>query len=331
MGAIFPGPLTRYQLLTVTTVAFTLALIGVGALVRTTGSGLGCPDWPLCHGRLLPPFERTAIIEYSHRTLAAVVGLLIVTTSATTLLARRRDRAARTLALAVLPLLALQAYLGKITVERELPAEVVTVHLGTALILAGALAVIAAFAILGEDRTRLHSPERDAFLRRVTIVVVAVAGVMLVGAYVVGSGATAACTTWPGCAQAPLPFLDGGREQAVHWAHRLSVVGGLIAVGWLVFEAERLEEPAAGLLFGARTLVALYALQIVIGGLNVWSRFAALALTGHLLVAAAIWVTLVLMLVAGRYAAEPATVEARARAASGSGGRAAVPSTETRG
>jgi heme A synthase len=318
MRAILPGPLTRYQLLAVTTVVLTLVLIAVGALVRTTGSGLGCPDWPLCHGRLVPPLERTAIIEYSHRTLAAIVGLLIVATSAATLRARTRDLAARTLAVAVLPLLGIQAYLGKVTVERELPAEVVAVHLGTALALVGVLAVIAAFAVLGESRTRVESRERDAFLRKVATVVAVVAAVLLAGAYVVGSGSTTACTTWPGCAQAPLPFLDGGREQMVHWFHRLTVLGGLAAVGWLLFEADRLEESAAGLRFGARTLALLYGLQIAVGALNIWSRFAPLALVGHLALAAAIWMTLVLMLVAGRYAAQPAPFEERAnqRAAS---------------
>ena len=314
MGTILPTPLTRYQLLTMTTVVMTLALIAVGALVRTTGSGLGCPDWPLCHGRLVPPLERTAIIEYSHRTLASVVGLLIVSTSVVTVRTRRHDRAARALAVAALPLLGLQAYLGKVTVERELPAEVVAVHLGTALVLVSLLAVIAAFAVLGETRARVQSTERDVYLRKVVVAVVTVAAVLLGGAYVVGSGSTAACNTWPGCAQAPLPFLDGGREQAVHWFHRLSAIGGLAAVGWLLLEADRLDATAVGLRLGARALALLYVLQIVIGGLNIWSRFAPLALVGHLTVAAAIWVTLVLMLVAGRYAAQPAQSEARSSA-----------------
>jgi heme A synthase len=317
MGAIFPGPLTRYQLLTVSTAVLTLVLIAVGALVRTTGSGLGCPDWPLCHGQLLPPFERTAIIEYSHRSLAAIVGLLIVTTSAVTLRTRSRDRAARRLAIIVLPLLAMQAYLGKLTVEHELPPEIVAIHLATALVLVSLLAVIAAFGVLGEERTRVQTTERDAYLRKITFVLAAIAGVVLIGAYVVGSHATTGCTTWPSCVQAPIPFLDGGREQTIHWLHRLTVIGGLITVAWLVFEAETLEEPAAGLRFGARALVTLYAAQILIGGLNIWSEFAPLALVGHLAVAAAIWTTLVLMLVAGRYAAEPALALGQARRPTG--------------
>jgi heme A synthase len=322
MGAIFPGPLTRYQLLTVVTTAFTLILIAVGALVRTTGSGLGCPDWPLCHGQLVPPLERTAIIEYSHRTLAAVTGLLIVTTSAVTLLTRRRDRPARLLAVIALPLLATQAILGKITVERELPPEIVAIHLGTALVLVALLAIIAAFAVLGEGRVRLDSAERAAYLRKVTIVVALIAGVLLIGAYVVGAGATTGCITWPACAQAPIPFVEGGAAQHIHWLHRLTVLVGLAGIAWLLFEAERLDEETQGLRLGARVLVVLYGLQILIGALNVWSKFAAYALVSHLAVAAAIWVTLVLMHIAGRYAAEPATAREQSRHPAGTQARA---------
>jgi heme A synthase len=322
MGAILPGPLTRYQTLAVTTVVLTLTLIAVGAIVRTTGSGLGCPDWPLCHGRLVPPLERTAIIEYSHRTLAAVVGLLIVATSAVTLRTRTRDRAARTLAVIVLPLLALQAYLGKVTVERELPPEVVAIHLGTALVLVSLLGVIAAFAILGEGRRRVQSAERDAFLRRVLIALATVAGVLLIGAYVVGAGATTGCTTWPACAQAPIPFLNGGFEQHVHWLHRLTALVGLVFVGWIRFEVDRLQEPAEGIRFGVKMLVMLYVAQILVGWLNIATKFAAVSLVTHLALAAAIWTVLVLILVAGRYAAQPAQAPERTGSPAGAGVRA---------
>src|SRR5947207_4529579 len=57
------------------TAAATYLLIVFGAVVRVTGSGLGCPDWPLCHGRLVPPAEVAAIVEYLHRSVAALVGL----------------------------------------------------------------------------------------------------------------------------------------------------------------------------------------------------------------------------------------------------------------
>src|SRR5690349_17346265 len=68
------------------TAAVMFALIVVGSIVRTTGSGLACPDWPLCHGRLIPPLQFNILIEWFHRLLALVVGLLLLATAAWTLL-----------------------------------------------------------------------------------------------------------------------------------------------------------------------------------------------------------------------------------------------------
>ena len=303
----------RYETLTVVTAVVTLALVAVGALVRTTGSGLGCPDWPLCHGGLLPPAERTAIIEYSHRTLAAVVGLLIVAVAIVTLRVRRDDPALRALAVASLPLLALQAWLGKVTVDRELPAEIVTLHLGTALVLLAVLSLIAVFAILGPDRRPVQSAERRGFLRIATGATVVTAGVLLLGSYLVGSDAGLACTDWPGCPEAPVPFVDGGRLQSIHWLHRITVVVGLVAVVMVALSAANLREHATWLRRGAWAVLGLYALQIVIGGLNIWTDFSDAARVAHLAVGSAIWGLLAVIATAGRYrsgvrvAAEPAS------------------------
>ena len=146
--------MTRFQLLATTTVIATLVLVAIGAIVRTTGSGLGCPDWPLCHGAWHPPAEKTAIIEYSHRTAAAIVGVLVMATVYVALRYHWRDATLRWLSIASLPLLGFQALLGRETVERELPPEVVTFHLATAMVLLAVLALIAGFAFLGTDRAR---------------------------------------------------------------------------------------------------------------------------------------------------------------------------------
>src|SRR5438132_8385281 len=62
------------------TVLFAYLQIALGGVVRVTGSGLGCPDWPLCNGRPYPAADVHSIIEYSHRTVGAVTGILLIAT-----------------------------------------------------------------------------------------------------------------------------------------------------------------------------------------------------------------------------------------------------------
>ena len=63
-----------------TTAAFAYLQIALGGVVRVTGSGLGCPDWPLCHGRPYPAADIHSIIEYSHRTVGTFTGVLLIVT-----------------------------------------------------------------------------------------------------------------------------------------------------------------------------------------------------------------------------------------------------------
>src|SRR5687768_13506943 len=97
----------------------TYILIVAGATVRVTGSGLGCPDWPTCHGALLPPLEFTAIVEYTHRLLGAVTSVFILAVPFGALLARKELRYLVP-ALALPALLALQIGLGALVVRLEL-------------------------------------------------------------------------------------------------------------------------------------------------------------------------------------------------------------------
>src|SRR5438132_1130039 len=168
-----------------------------GGIVRVTGSGLGCPDWPLCHGQFLPSLDVATRIEWTHRFLAIVAGLTLAALALWTLLRYRTDRRALAFVGAAVLLYWLQAILGAITVLLELPDTWVTIHLANAELL---LAVLTAYAIV------VRWPAVGAALARPTaftwLALGAAAGtfvLMLSGAYVRGDGATAACSTWPLC------------------------------------------------------------------------------------------------------------------------------------
>src|SRR5256885_4523650 len=78
------APMTRrFTRLAWTAATFTYLLIILGAIVRITGSGLGCGEhWPLCNGTLLPPLDLPTMIEYGHRLAAAAGSVLVAALAA---------------------------------------------------------------------------------------------------------------------------------------------------------------------------------------------------------------------------------------------------------
>ena len=74
------------------TVLATVGQITIGGITRVTGSGDGCPDWPTCFGKWLPPLEYHALIEYSHRSMGTLVGLIILTICIRVLLRHRYNK-----------------------------------------------------------------------------------------------------------------------------------------------------------------------------------------------------------------------------------------------
>jgi cytochrome c oxidase assembly protein subunit 15 len=116
--------------------------IASGAFVRLTGSGLGCPDWPLCKGQPVPPFNYHPVIEFSNRAIA-LAGIL---TALLTYLSARRvgDRTARRLAAGVALLTFGQIPLGAVTVLFDLHPLLVMSHFLVAVVATGLAAILLA-------------------------------------------------------------------------------------------------------------------------------------------------------------------------------------------
>ena len=118
--------------------AAAIALIGLGGLTTSRGAGMGCGEsWPLCEGRWLPEFsDPLATIEWSHRALAALVGLLTLAVG----LALWREARLRPLVAWVWVLLAAQVLLGAMATGSALEVKgIIVLHLGMSMAFVGVL------------------------------------------------------------------------------------------------------------------------------------------------------------------------------------------------
>src|SRR3990172_1620541 len=140
----------RFRYLALAAALATYLLIVIGGIVRVTGSGLGCPDWPTCFGRLLPPPDIKAQIEFSHRLWASAITSPLILLAA--IWAWQRFGSIKMIwrpLLWALPLLAVQGLLGGIVVLTETPSWLVAIHLGAAFLL---LALLIATAVTAYAR-----------------------------------------------------------------------------------------------------------------------------------------------------------------------------------
>ena len=264
----------------------TYLLIVLGAVVRITGSGLGCGDhWPLCNGHLFPSLnDIPTVIEWSHRLVAALVSILVVTLAGYAWRLRGRgtgDGGRVRAAYVAAALLVVQVLLGAVTVKTSLTPVMVILHLATAMLLLAALIVAA--------RPGRRSPLPLA-LTFITV---------LFGALTANLGAMASCGGFPLCNGQLIPHA--GPLAAIHWTHR---VLAYTLVGYLVWWAVRSRERRV---WG---LLAMVAIQIAIAATMIQLGFPGGLQAAHAAVGAGVWATMVLA------AVRPATNPAAALAAS---------------
>jgi heme a synthase len=282
-------------------VALTFVVIVVGAYVRLSDAGLGCPDWPLCYGNAIPDAAEDvrAWKEMVHRYLAAGLGLLIFALC----LAAWRKRHAPWLATAIAAVVVFQATLGKWTVTMLLKPAIVVAHL------AGGMTLLALLVWYLLGRMSVDIPARG--LRVPAGLALSAVGLqILLGGWVSANYAALACPDLPLCLGQAMPPMDFGnafhmlRELgrtgegellpqgalvAIHWTHRTFAFVVVAVVGLAAWKARKVHRPIAALIAG------LLLLQFSVGVANVAFNLPLALAAAHNAGAAALLAALVVL------------------------------------
>ncbi len=302
--------LSSFQQLAIGTTAITYFLILVGGLVRASGAGLGCPDWPRCFGSWIPPASSADLppqfdasqfnpmlmwTEYLNRLLGVIVGFLILATVISAWRHHRRDPRILWSAIAAVLLTGFQGWLGGRVVAHELAAWIVTTHLIVAIVIVSLLiyATVSAFHQSGAGRfgevrggaepshhPHLPAPSRTSqHLPRATAILIVLTLIQVALGTQVRGGIDAAL-------EALIPRADAlatvGFVDQLHRNGALVVLVGAVLVAIRVWKRSA-DRPA--LRFWAIATVELAFTQIVFGLVMAYVSLAPVAQVAHLTVA----------------------------------------------
>jgi len=336
-------PIWRDKLLLI---LLSIAVIGVilqitlGGVVRVTGSGDGCPDWPTCFGQAFPPLDQATIdrlydgprlttprphnvlLEYSHRTVGTLLGLAIIAAVIRVWMRHRSNKVVAWLATAELGMIFIVGMLGGLVVLNDLDPAIRTLHLFLAEIVAflGIMALVA--ATYGRNKSpdgsspwlwgRVNDEHRSA------LKLAALGGLfsliaLLSGSYAVWKEAGAVCASWPLCGGDLIP------QSTFAWIHMTHRVLSFVSVVLILFAGHRvwrLPNISGALRTAALASAVIIFAQMLMGAANPWTTFAEWARAGHLSLATLVWVDMVFVValllrpIPGRELADSANSEA---------------------
>jgi protoheme IX farnesyltransferase len=290
----------RLRILAIASTASTGLLIAWGGLVRASGSGDGCPDWPRCFGHWIPPFEYHSLIEYTHRSLALVSGILLIVQAIIVISRFRHRRELFWPAVLIGPLYVFQAALGGVVVRSGLDPAWVTVHFAVAMITL-AVPVWMLVALWTDGRRGAGDP---AFARLATFTGAMTFALLLVGTYVRAENAGVVFQDWPLMDGKLVPAL-GGAATAM-FAHRVLAATVMILVLWLSVRVRTMPARTRPLVVLATLAGALFLAQIGVGAANVLTGLDVWARATHVALSAAIWADLVALVALARWTRLPA-------------------------
>lgn len=304
MRSALPVTLVRRLALAALLLCFTVVVLG--AYVRLSDAGLGCPDWPGCYGHVTPASALASGVdldsgkawrEMIHRYAASTLGFLIVVIAAIAIATRARRLVPLRLALALLVLVVFQGILGMLTVTWLLKPLIVTAHLVFGLT---TLAMLCWLWLTLRPRTA--SADAPRLVRRWALVAIcALALQIALGGWTSSNYAAMACPDFPTCQGSwwpPMDFrdafvlwhglgvnyeggvLDHPARVAIHFVHRLgAVVASLALIVAAGIALWRVRTPGA--VRAAVFVIAALALQLAIGIQMVWQAFPLPLATAH--------------------------------------------------
>jgi len=277
----------RYAQVSAVALAALSLIVLTGAGVRLTGSGLGCPDWPRCYGQTVPPLDSHAVIEYGNRLLTGFVGFAVIAASVLAWF-RRPFRGHLALFGALLPLGVIgQAILGALVVKHHLAPGLVMLHFILSMML-----LDAAFALAWCSRYEPWERRRSAD----RLGVWAVRGLIPLGQLTILAGTVATASGPHAGAHAGqlvhrFTFEGTGTLEWVVQRHvAIAAAYGLAAIGvWFLLRRPGGDRRAVRPL---TAVLALLALQGVVGGVQWALELPTEIVWVHVAIATANWLAM---------------------------------------
>jgi len=202
------------------TVAIIFLLLVWGNIVAGLKAGLACPDWPLCHGKVLPPFRWDIYIEFLHRVIGAIASILLVVLSYKRF--REYSRSAKIIPVITVLLLIFQVTLGGMVVLMKLPADITTIHFAIAIFIFTLTLYLATF----DGKIDMPSFSLSNFGWLFFFLALLIFAQAVLGAYARHSDAGLACPDFPKCLGQWIPPVLRGTV-LTHYVHR--------SVAYLIF------------------------------------------------------------------------------------------------
>lgn len=299
--------MTRLQKLATWTFGITVLLVAIGGFTRGSESGYGCEDrWPLCENGLLggwlPRPEFHMVVEWTHRWFASIAVVMVLATAAYAWWRHRENRGLTWGATAAVIAILTQAGIGAFVVMTDLDADLVSVHLGVAMLLLGLLAFVVVESGYVGDRAPVVSTSggRSGWPSRLAvgaggIYLVIILGSLAHDTYVGG---------YPLVGNQLIPDLSD-RVVAAHFGHRVAVLLVTVLLAWLAAQVVKRSRPRTEVLL-VHGGTALFVVNIILGAAHVFTRVQSTGLVvAHLLVASLAWSSFVAATALARRADRP--------------------------